>query len=282
MTWFTRSSRLTLLTLALTLGLTVYVPAQSQSLLTTASLRSDLPDTWQNTPPRGPNAPAPVNRESGGTRGPECVESNRSVIALVPAEGMATTVAKYPTVFWYMPPTKASSAEFVLQDGNGRIIYSAKYALGQSEEGAVRLPGIMSLTIPALATLAPLEIGQDYYWQLALVCNELDRSADLVVGGGIQRIERDLILERRIQEATPQEKVGFYARQGLWYETLQTLVELRREAPDDPELARAWDKLLNSVNLEVIAEEHGSKSYIRARQNRLVESSLRPNRESSP
>lgn len=271
MAWFTRSSRLTILTLGLSLGLAVYVPKQVQAQLRTASLSSQIPDQWQFTPPRNPSpAPVSVNREGGGTRtGSSCViPSNESLVALVPesesggTSGIGKTMAAYPTIFWYMPQTNASTMEFVLQDANAREIYRVEYSLDQSDKGVADTPRIMSLTFPAFSNLPPLETDKDYYWQLALVCDPLDRSADMVVGGGIQRTSRDLVLESRLRGATLQEQLALYAKEGMWYETLKTLMSMRQNSPQDPALAQAWEKLLNSVKLEVISKQPGMESAI--------------------
>ncbi|MBD0346251.1 MAG: DUF928 domain-containing protein, partial [Coleofasciculus sp. Co-bin14] len=40
----------------------------------------------------------------------------------------------------------------------------------------------------------------------------------------------------------------------LWYETLETLIELRRDRPNDPTLTDAWKTLLSSVGLDVISD----------------------------
>jgi hypothetical protein len=162
---------------------------------------------------------------------------------------MGLTVAEYPTVSWYMPKTSASAVEFVLWDAKDNEIYRAKYALAKDEAGLVRdTPNIMSLTLPAFASLSPLEIGQEYHWELALIYESQKRVAS---DGKIKRVEADPTLELRAQEATPQERVALYADKRLWYETLTTLLELRRETPNDKELEAALDRLFKSADLNL-------------------------------
>ncbi|HBB36148.1 MAG TPA: hypothetical protein DDZ80_09720 [Cyanobacteria bacterium UBA8803] len=257
MAWFTRSSRLTILTAALTLGLAVNLPSQVQAQLRTASLGSQLPDRWEFTAPRGPNGESPVNRDSGGTRSPnnkDCIpetQLNPSVLALAPS-GTGTTAAEYPTISWYMPATRASQVNFVLKDANQRQIYSATYTLAKSARGFTP-SGIMSLTLPAFTNLSPLKIGEDYHWEVALNCNDpTDSSDDIVVEGWIQRVAPNPTLASEIQRATPQKRVALYAKEQLWYETVKTLAELQRNSPEDPEVVEAWNKLLKSVGLKPI------------------------------
>lgn len=255
MSWLKRSFRFTIVTtilaVALTLGLAVNLSAQVPSGLYRSSLTNQLPKQWEFRAPRGPGAPAPDNRQGGATRGGECIEDDTQLTALVPASGIGVTANEYPTVFWYMPKSSASELEFVLRDATEREIYSIKYALAKSPQGLVTsTPGIMSLSVPVLASFSPLEIGQEYRWSLALICNPIDRSSDDTVEGKIKRILPDSMLIQKVQQSTPQERITLYANARLWYETVGTMVELQRKQPINYELKEAWRKLLNSVDLD--------------------------------
>jgi len=271
MAWFKRLSRFTILALILavilTLGLAVNVPVSVQAQLSPDLLSRKLPNQWENsfTPPPSPGAPVPDNRVGGATRSNNCIRGDGSLMALVPASGVGQTVAEYPTVFWYTPQTSAVQVEFVLRDANNQEVYSTEYALAKSGVGerssaqafgegvsVASVPGIMRLPLPAFANFSPLEIGQDYYWDLALICNPIDRSGDIVVTGGIKRVQPDPTLALRVQQATPQERVALYADARLWYETLTALADLPRDRPNNNDLADVWNKLLKSVGLNPI------------------------------
>ncbi|NEQ84437.1 MAG: DUF928 domain-containing protein, partial [Moorea sp. SIO2I5] len=102
-----------------------------------------------------------------------------------------------------------------------------------------------------------------YYWQVGLI-DPGDSSKNIYIDGGVKRVEEDPNLVQRLKQATPQQRVVIYANDRLWYETLTTLVDLRRQRPDDKNLAEAWNKLLASVGLGAIAEkplfEHASRT----------------------
>jgi hypothetical protein len=148
-----------------------------------------------------------------------------------------------------MPQTSASRVEFVLRDANENEVYKTTYALAKSADGVVGVPGVMGLTIPAFANLSPLEIGQQYNWQLTFSCDSLDRDSGIMVEGKIKRVALDPILARRVQLATPQQRVALYAKAGLWHEALSTMVELQRDRPNDANLAATWDNLLESEGM---------------------------------
>jgi hypothetical protein len=257
MTWFRRSSHFTILTVALTLGLVVNVPVKAIAQLIPDSLSSRLENAFR--PPGGIGAP--VNTIAGGTRG-SCLMDDKPLRALLPASGVGTTVAQYPTVFWYMPNisidptiTEGAAVEFVLKDAKQQVIYSATYPLVSALGNFKGSASIMSLNV---ATLYPLEIGQEYQWKLTLKCNSkdvVDQSENSYAEGRIKRVPADPMLTSRLKWATPEERVALYADQKLWYETVATLVELRRLSPNDLNLAEAWNTLLNSVGLDIISQE---------------------------
>jgi len=236
--------------------------AQTPVQLSSPSLSSRLPTQWENSlTPTPPGSSRPNNTEGGATRGEpdasdSCTEGNQRPIALVPYSGMGYTIAEYPTIFWYMPSTSASAVEFVLTDANNREIYRTKYSLVNSDGSISSTPSIRSLTLPTAANLSPLKINQEYQWQLALMCDPGgDRGADIVISGAIKRVKPDPLLALRFSRATPQERLTLYADARLWYETLGTLVDLRREQPNDPNLAAAWKKLLDSVKIDKISQD---------------------------
>lgn len=258
---FIRSSRFTILAVALTLGLAVNAPTQVQAQSKPSSLGSRLENAFR--PPAGTGVPR--NREGGGTRQgidefASCIRGNESLIALVPTPraegevGIGETAAEYPTVFWYMPKTAAPTVEFVLRDASKQEVYKVRYDLQKSPEGFTP-SGLMSLTLPASAKLPPLQIGQVYHWELALKCDPLDSSADIVAEGGIKRVQADPNLALRIQQVSPEEQVALYADKKLWYETLTALAKLQRDRPNDNNLVEAWNKLLASVGLDSISDE---------------------------
>jgi hypothetical protein len=110
----------------------------------------------------------------------------------------------------------------------------------------------MSLQLPEFSGLKPLRIGEKYRWELVLICNALDRSADIGVTANIERIPLNPTLESQLKQATPENQVVLYAGNRLWPETLKTLTDLRRNSPNNPNLNDGWNQLLKSVGLNNI------------------------------
>ncbi|MEQ9553252.1 MAG: DUF928 domain-containing protein [Coleofasciculus sp. G3-WIS-01] len=255
---------LVLLTFALTLGLTVKLPVKVQAQSEPPPLSSLIPDEWevvQATDLR--DTLIAINREAGGTRCGCLSLSQAAPITLVPLSGIGKTVAEYPTIFWFIPKTNAWGIKFVLYDANDKEVYSTQYkfahytqknSYGHEFEIVEGTPGIISLTLPGLATrpplLTPLKIGQKYRWQLRIICNPNESSGDSYIDGGIERVQFNPLDERFLAQATLEERLAFYAKERIWYETVGTLIELLRERPDDQDVTNAWNKLLKSVGLE--------------------------------
>lgn len=204
--------------------------------------------TFPPTDDRG----APIRTEGGGqrgsTRGEECLRGNIPVLAaLIPQNNVATTVSANPSLFWYVPKTKAKSAEFILVDNqNNQVIYSTALALKAT-------PGVVKVSLPKDVLL---EIGKNYLWILSVSCNSATSTDDVLIQGWLERTELSSEQKAKLAEAKdPLKQAEVYAEAKVWQETLTTLAQLHQERPNDPKVTRAWNELLGSVGLSKIATQ---------------------------
>lgn len=188
-----------------------------------------------------PSRGLPGRREGGGTRG-GCLQSGKTLTALMPEANFGQTLSGYPTFFWYVPSVSASTAEFLLLDEQNEEIYQTTFLLEGND-------GIIGLSLPSTVDFPALEVGKDYHWYFSIVCDANDRSADIFVEGWVQRIEPDAELVARLETAAPEERPAIYAESGIWYEAVGALAALRRSQPNSTELLQSWNTLLNSVGL---------------------------------
>ncbi|MDP8963147.1 MAG: DUF928 domain-containing protein [Cyanobacteriota bacterium] len=258
MAWFTRLSRFTTLAiiLAATLALALFIniSKQVQAQSHSPSLSSVLENAFRpSTPPLGAE-----NRVPGYCRSNRCFSEEYPLTAIVPVSGVGETIAAEPTVFWYMPEIDfdrdalSPAMEFLLIDASKQTVLSVKYPLAKPANGSVGSPGIMSFSV---AHSQPVKFGEEYHWEVSLTCDSTstDRSCDLFVEGGFKRVKYDPTLAQHLLQATPYERVAIYAKAGLWYETVDSLLELRRKYPNDKNLAEAWKTLLKTVMLDEIS-----------------------------
>ena len=259
MAWFTRLSRFTTLAIilaaTLTLGLFVTISKQVQAQSHSPSLSSVLENAFR--PP--PTLPlVPENRVTGVCRSNRCFSEKYLLTAIVPVSGVGETIAAEPTVFWYVPEIDfdtyalSPAMEFLLIDASKQTVLSVKYPLAKSANAIVGSPGIQSLSV---SHPQPVKFGEAYHWEVSLTCDSTstDRSCDMFVEGGFKRVKPDPTLAQDLLQATPYERVAIYAKAGLWYETVESLLELRRKYPNDKNLAEAWKTLLKTVMLDHIS-----------------------------
>jgi hypothetical protein len=194
-----------------------------------------------------PDVGLPGRREGGGTRG-DCFQNAQQLTALMPETNYGVTLSDYPTFLFYLPEIPEASVEFLLLDQDGNEIYQSAY---QVSTGA----GIMSLSLPETAGLPPLEVGKRYEWIFSLVCDPLDRSGDVFVSGWVERKDEDLALSTTLESTPESDRPNTYAQSGIWYDAIESLVDMRRADPSNPELMREWDVLLTSVGLEELADK---------------------------
>lgn len=193
----------------------------------------------------------PDSKVNGAIRG-GCSISTRAgaknLIALIPYKAPALTAESYPDILYYIPqvfPTK--DLEFALIDEQEREIYTKTFRSG----GA----GIAKLSLSTFKGIPPLQIGKTYRWYLSIVCLPDDRSGDVIVGGGIQRIDLDPLLKEQLSQASLLDRVALYAIYGIWHDAIAHLYTARQKNPQDILLERAWIDLLTSISINnAIAE----------------------------
>lgn len=211
-------------------------------------------------PQRG--TPPPTGRQSGGAgRGPICAlaessqdrenEVGRSVTALMATqpqnetdsdtqgmemEGMemvgGLTFEENP-VFWFylpyvLPPeslTEASDsspnrvAQFVLLDETRQVVWQELMLVDLRE-----MPRLVEYSLPYR-----LETNQLYNWYFSIICDSDKLSRNSTVRGWVQRIEPSGKLQMALRESSPLQQFVVYAEQGIWFETVNSLVKLRRQ-----------------------------------------------------
>ncbi len=193
-------------------------------------------------------------REGGLVRG-NCAGQEMYVTALLPKTNekalkidqveIESTVSPRPTFLVHMTQPPVKNAEFMVQKQNGEDVFAEKIALTGNA-------GILSMTLPASSK--PLEVGQLYHWSFSVVCDPNDNSANIVVDGWVKRIEPAPTLAAQLQIASPIDRAALYAQAEIWTDALSTLAELRKAKPNDPQVAEDWTSLLESVNLNTLAQ----------------------------
>lgn len=221
--------------IAATIGtLPTPVQAQSQPILLSQSLNFKPPDVT-----------APSNRQGGTHRGNGQCPAGLSITPLVPTSNIGLTLTDSPTFFVYVPQTEAPIEFTLLSEKEDELIYETGFKIDK--------PGIVAVKVKPGNKTKSLELGKRYVWSFSMICDPLDRSADLVVKGWVQRVEKQTNIQSDLQKSDPMARLNVYAQNGIWYETISALAELRSQTPSDSILTSEWNKLLQSQGLDSIA-----------------------------
>ena len=236
-------------------------PAQPVKKRPTTQTRASRPVFVMPEPPAGLSTISGRRRGMGSRN--DCPAVETPLTALVPfQERVATskqtntstsvdvwglTTSERPMFWFYVPYTKGS-AEFVLQDSEENEIYQNKNIALKAKSG------VIGISLPS--TVTPLQIGKTYRWFFKIRCNQQQTmSVPIFVEGDIQRVNLHPSLEQQLQRTTdPRQKIAIYAANGIWFDALTMLGQLRLANSNDASLAADWQSLLQSIKLDNIAE----------------------------
>lgn len=216
--------------------------------------------------------PPPPDRSAAGSRGGAasrgCNAANQTVTALVPTyqqnlnqgnqvvvptvQVWGLTNSERPNFFFFVPYDASSIAniEFVLKDETNKksqTLYRTYLTPPES-------PGIINVNLPS--SIASLQTGKMYHWffKVRVQCDQKQPTTLDYVDGWVQRVNQNSTLTAQIKQATLEQKATLYAANGVWYDAIMSLVELRQKNTQHQTLA-AWTSLLNSVGLEAITNQ---------------------------
>ncbi len=167
------------------------------------------------------------------------------------------TLSERPTFWVYVTamPTDAE-VQFTLQDAAGkRELYNTRFTVsGQT--------GLVGVQIPK--TAPALKVGENYMWQMAMRCDRDSRDSDPIIGSWVQRITAEQLkpmggfnpspIVQQLARATEREKPSLYAELGIWQDAVTSLIQLRRNQPNDVELTEDWRDLLTAAQMRELID----------------------------
>ncbi len=206
----------------------------------------------QNVNFKPPDVTAPDNRQGGTHRGCK-LRDGLFITPLIPESNIGLTLTESPTLFVYVSQPAAQVEFILLNEDESEVVYETTLKNDKA--------GIVGVSLSEKDQTKNIEVGKRYVWSFALACDPLERSGDYIVKGWMQRIEPQANLKNDLANPDPMAKVIAYAKNGIWYETLATLAQMRNLAPDDSRLTAEWTQLLQSQGLESIAYQPLVQSF---------------------
>ncbi|MBE9199444.1 MULTISPECIES: DUF928 domain-containing protein [unclassified Nodularia (in: cyanobacteria)] len=218
-------------------------------------------------PPPPPDRSAAGSRSGAASRG--CDAANQTVTALVPTyqqtlnQGTPAVVpitqvwgltnTENPNFLFFVPYNASSIAniEFVLQEqteNKSKTLYRTSLKPPES-------PGIISVNLPP--SEASLQVGKMYHWffKVRVQCDQKQPTKLDYADGWVQRINQNSTLTAQLQQATLPQQATLYAANGVWYDAIMSLAELRFSNPQNETFLAQWTTLLDSAGLEEIANQ---------------------------
>lgn len=202
-----------------------------------------------------PNDKKPGKTEAAGSRnGGQCPQDATpansphspstlsSMMALVPSTNFGLTMAKRPILSIYLPETSAKQLVLSIRE-EGTTHHSQTF---------VPITGASSIiSLQPNPDSPPLELGKNYQWAVVLVCGERPSPNDPAIASWIRRVA----LSEPTNQGTALEQAAWYGEQGIWYDALNSLVEVRRSQPQNQDLIDIWAEFLESGGLKAVAAE---------------------------
>jgi len=179
--------------------------------------------------------PSRVGGKSRGTSG-EPIQ----VLVLAP-DHTGLTTRERPTLYWYQSDSTTNEIEITIVDDN-LIEPVLETRLKGSKE-----TGIHPLNLEKLGIALKKDI--EYRWFVAVVNDAEQRSADVITGGTIMRVDKSRLDGITALNGTAREKFTALAKAGIWYDAMDTISsEITRTG--DEGLIKTRAELLSQVGLK--------------------------------
>ncbi|MEL7036964.1 MAG: DUF928 domain-containing protein [Cyanobacteria bacterium J06592_8] len=212
------------LSIELLFALNIIHPIYAQPLPTNEEAVEEIIRTRVNFQPSSDGVPD--GSASGGSRG------NLRLLLPETNKSWLTTKEK-PTFFIYVGKKNIQEVQLILKDQETQdIIY----------ENSIELNGDTGIFPIPLPDDAPsLEVGKIY--ELAFIYGVENAN------GMIQRVELNPTVSNQLENADPLDQAVLYAENGIWFDTLEIMAELKRSQPDNEIYAAEWKRLLESESV---------------------------------
>ena len=164
------------------------------------------------------------------------------MIPLVPPSNFGLTTAEHPSFSIYLPQTSAKQIVLSIRE-EGTKHHSQTFIPITGESGII--------SIKPSPTSTPLEVGKTYQWAVVLVCGERPSPNDPAIAAWVRRIA----LSEPRKETTLLEQAAWYGEQGIWYDALTSLIQVKRSQPNNQTLINIWTEFLESGGLQATSVE---------------------------
>ncbi|MEM7771182.1 MAG: DUF928 domain-containing protein [Cyanobacteria bacterium P01_A01_bin.37] len=186
-----------------------------------------------------PNRTAGGGSRNAGVCPTDSISHGASLVPILADDTQNLTALDHPSLLVYINNNEVSQLFLSVMGNEDGYDYQTVVPISEDS-------GILKIALPNDAP--PLLAGSIYQWSLAIVCGESLRPDDPFVRGQIQRVEL-----ADAPRNTTIESVAFYVDNGVWYDAISTLADIRQVNAADVEVSSSWTALLGAVGLEEFA-----------------------------
>jgi hypothetical protein len=179
---------------------------------------------------------APRMRVGAGTRTAGAVAR---VEALSP-ESLGHTLSASPSLYWHLSEPTQARIDFTLTDE------ATVEPLVEKTLSGPFMAGMHRIELTGLGV--QLTPDTPYQWFVSLVPDPEERSSDVVAGGGVALVDA-APLRAELAAAPADEQALVLARNGIWYDAVDTLSRRIESAPSDALARQQLASLLEQVGL---------------------------------
>jgi hypothetical protein len=187
---------------------------------------------------------APSGRVAGGTRG---VDLDQPVLSVLVPDHTGLTIHAQPTLYWYVsqPINRPISVKITSDSMSSPLL------------DATIVPPIPAgiLALPLAQYDTQLVTGVPYQWGLEQATDPAHPSPPLWSSGAIERVVPSPEFLAKLNQAVLSDLPALYAKEGLWYDALDSLSAFIKVAPDDFALRQHRASLLEQVGLHEAAAQ---------------------------
>ena len=189
----------------------------------------------------------------------ECPATNLpSLTAFVPSNGKisyrAKTAKSNPKIWIYIPEPSDPESKTEFSNLSTQFELTSDTLepdLHPLKERITSPPGIIPIKITKTLNYQEIE-----HWSFTIICDNNDRSADILVDGHIERKN----VPPPPNGSTPEDKVRYFGDKGLWHDALTTLIE--DLCPINP--TRAKLLIIRQLSTQEIELEEYAQEYAQA------------------
>lgn len=191
----------------------------------------------------------PARRIAAGSRGTcdniKTLTPKFSLYTLAP-DTVGYTLNEQPTLYWFLSEDVKGTFNLSIQPYNTESMEEEAVLIDKNLVLDVKA-GIQSLDLSRFSI--KLEKDVEYEWFLSLVCNDENRSQDIVANGMIKHIAPSPQLTTHLNTVDKSQLAFSYAQYSLWYDAVDVLSHQIAQQPNNDQLVNVRAHLLRQGGL---------------------------------